>query len=134
MRHHVCHNCDKLEHFSYKCSDVFNSSKASISNKTHNSSNWLIITKSIHHEHNISSYKFINESSHEYDSYDSFINESIILNTISNIRSHINLVVLNVISNMKYFIINFVALNMFLNMKHSIAYFIALIMSLNMNS
>ena len=134
IHHYIYHNCDKLKYFSYKYPDTSNSSKASISNKTCNSSNWLIMIKSIHHEYDISSYKFINEFSHEYDSYDSSINEFITLNTISNIKFHINLIALNVISNMKHFIINFIILNMFSNMKYSITYSIALIMSSNMDS
>ena len=90
--------------------------------------------KSIHHEYNISSYELINEFSYEYDSYDLSINESIILNIISNIKSHINLIALDIISNMKYFIINFITLNIISNMKHSNVYFIALIMLSNMSS
>ena len=39
------------------------------------------MTKSIYHEYDILSYKFINEFSHEHDSYDSIINIS---NIISN--------------------------------------------------
>ena len=147
IHHHICHNCDKLEHFLYKCPDTFNSSKASISNKTRNSSSWLVMTKSTCHEYNISSYELINELSHEYDSFDpiinalnmmsnskSSINEFVTLNIISNIESHINFVALSIISNMKYFIINFITLNTSSNMEYSSVYSIALITSSNISS
>src|SRR5438552_32670 len=105
------------------------------------------MTKPTRHEHDILSYELINESSHEYDPYDpiinasnttsnpkSSINESVTLDTISNIESHINLVAIGTISNTKYFITNSIALNTISNMKHSSTYLIALIMSSNMNS
>ena len=105
------------------------------------------MTKSTHHEHDILSYKLINEPSHEHDPYDSIINASnmtsnstssinelVTLNTMSNIRSHSNLVALSTILNMKYFIINSVALNTTSNMKYSSAYLVALIILSNMAS
>lgn len=102
--HHICQNCDKLKHLSYKYPDTFSSPKTSISNKICNPSNWLITTKPIHHE-------FTNEFLYE---------KPIILNTISNSRSHTNLITSNIISNMKYFIINSITLDISLNIEYSI--------------